>query len=148
MISPAHWRRYLKPRYAHLFEIGARARKPVWFHSCGNILAVIPDLIEIGMDVWETVELHTLPISAVQLKREYGRDLTFFGGINTQRLPFVTPAEVEAEVGRCIEALGRDGGYICGPDHHIKPDVPPENAVALFEAARQFQKASVVDGST
>jgi uroporphyrinogen decarboxylase len=139
MISPAHWRRYLKPRYEKLFEIGARAGKPVWFHSCGNILAVLPDLIEIGMDVWETVELHTLPISAAQLKRAYGRDLAFFGGVNTQRLPFITPAEVVAEVVRCIEALGGEGGYICGPDHHIKPDVPPENAVALFRAAQAYR---------
>jgi uroporphyrinogen decarboxylase len=92
------------------------------------------------MDVWETVQLHTLPISPDKLKQEYGKHLTFFGGICTQRLPFLTPEEVQAEVTRRIEALGKNGGYICGPDHHIKPDVPHANSVALFDTARQFRR--------
>ena len=141
MISPGLWRRYLKPRYARLFELGKRAGKFVWFHSCGDITAVLPDLIDIGMDVWETVQLHTLPMSPELLKQEYGRRLTFFGGVNTQRLPFMAPEQVSRSVERVIEVLGRNGGYICGPDHHIKPDVPHANAVALFDTATQFRRA-------
>jgi len=140
MISPAQWRRLLKPRYARLFALGKQAGRAVWFHSCGDITAVLADLVDIGMDVWETVQLHALPLSPEQLKREYGRHLTFFGGINTQRLPFVGPEAVREEVRRCIEALGEGGGYICGPDHHIKPDVPAGNAVALFDEARGFRR--------
>lgn len=140
MMSPKHWRRFLKPRYARLFELGRRRGLPVWFHSCGDVTSVLPDLIEIGVNVWETVQLHTLPMSPTELKREFGRDLTFFGGVNTQRLPFASPAEVEAETIRCIEALGAGGGYICGPDHHIKPDVSPENTLALFDTARAFRR--------
>jgi uroporphyrinogen decarboxylase len=140
MISPQLWRRHLKPLYARLFEMGRRAGKHVWFHACGDITAVLPDLIDIGMDVWETVQLHTLPVSPERLKQEYGRHLTFFGAANTQRLPFMSPAEVAAEVTACIEALGKGGGYICGPDHHIKPDVPHANSVALFETARAFRR--------
>lgn len=136
MVSPALWRRFLKPRLARLFELGKRRGKFVWFHSCGDITAVLPDLIEIGMDVWETVQLHTLPMSPEELKREYGRHITFFGAVNTQRLPFATVDDIRDEVRRCIDILGRDGGYICGPDHHIKPDVSAENTVALFDAAR------------
>jgi len=135
MISPELWRKFLKDKYARLFEIGKKAGKFVWFHSCGNITEILPDLIDIGMDVWETVQLHTLPMSPQQLKREYGKHITFFGGINTQRLPFATPGEVRVEVAECIQVLGEGGGYICGPDHHIKPDVSPENTVALFDAA-------------
>jgi uroporphyrinogen decarboxylase len=146
MISPAAWRRHLKPRYAALFDIGKRRGKAVWFHSCGDITSVLPDLIDIGMDVWETVQLHTLPMTAAYLKREYGRHITFFGGVNTQHLPFASPAEVQAETIRCIEALGAGGGYICGPDHHIKPDVPPANAVALFDTARVFRRAGYTLG--
>ena len=141
MISPDLWRRYLKPRFARLFDLGKRRGKFVWFHSCGDVTAILPDLIDIGIDVWETVQLHTLPITPQQLKREYGRHLTFFGGVNTQHLPFAAPDEIRAETIRCIEALGEGGGYICGPDHHIKPDVPAENAVALFDAARSFRRA-------
>ena len=74
-------------------------------------------------------------MTAQELKRDYGNHLTFFGAINTQRLPFATPAEVREEVRRVAAILGENGGYICGPDHHIKPDVPPANTVALFDAA-------------
>lgn len=139
MISPESWRRFLKPRFAELFAVGRSRGKFVWFHSCGDISAILPDLIEIGVDVWETVQLHALPMSAQELKREYGRDLTFFGGINTQNLPHSSPAEVADEVRRRIEQLGAGGGYICGPDHHLKPDVGAPVAVALFEAARNFR---------
>jgi uroporphyrinogen decarboxylase len=138
MISPDLWRKFLKPRYAKLFEIGKSRGKFVWFHACGNIIDVLPDLIDIGVDVWETVQLHTLPMSAETLKKEYGKHITFFGGINTQRLPFAKPDEVRDEVIRCIEILGKDGGYICGPDHHIKPDVSAENTVILFDTATSF----------
>jgi uroporphyrinogen decarboxylase len=139
MISPEQWRKFLKPRYAQLFSLGKGRGKYVWFHSCGDITAVLPDLIDLGMDVWETVQLHTLPMSPEQLKREYGAHLTFFGGVNTQRLPFWSPEEVREEVIRCIKVLGKGGGYICGPDHHIQPDVPPANAVTLFETATTFR---------
>jgi uroporphyrinogen decarboxylase len=139
LFSPDLWRRYLKPRYAKLFELGRAANKFIWFHSCGDVTAVLPDLIDIGMDVWETVQLHTLPLSSEDLKREYGKHITFFGAVSTQCLPFSTAHEVSNQVNRCIDALGEGGGYICGPDHHIKPDVPAANTVALFETARQYE---------
>ena len=140
MLNPRHWRKFLKPRYQRLFELGKRRGLPVWFHSCGDVTSVLPDLIEIGVDVWETVQLHTLPMTPTELKTQYGRELAFFGGVNTQRLPFIGPADVEADTIRCIEVLGEGGGYICGPDHHIKPDVSPENTLALFDAARAFRR--------
>lgn len=140
MISPDLWRKFLKPCYEKLFSLAKKAGKPVWFHSCGDITSVLPDLIDIGMDVWETVQLHTLPISAEKLKNEYGKDITFFGGINTQNLPFASPAEIEAEVLKCIDVLGKNGGYICGPDHHIKYDIPAIKAITLFNTATGFRK--------
>ncbi|MHB1001196.1 MAG: uroporphyrinogen decarboxylase family protein [Armatimonadota bacterium] len=139
MISPEQWRRLLKPLYAKIFDAAKRRGKYVWFHSCGDITSVLPDLIDIGVDVWETVQLHALPMSPEQLKDEYGKHITFFGAINTQRLPFASPDEIRAEVERCIRILGKDGGYICGPDHHIKPDVPAVNAVTLFDTALQYK---------
>lgn len=140
MISPADWRRLLKPLYARLFAPAKSAGKVVWFHSCGDISAVLGDLVDIGMDVWETVQLHTLPMTPRELKRQYGKHVTFFGGINTQRLPFAEPQEIRAEVRRVIGELGEGGGYICGPDHHVKYNVPPENTVALFDAAMAFRR--------
>jgi uroporphyrinogen decarboxylase len=143
LMRPQQWRTLLKPRYAKLFELGKRRGLPIWFHSCGDITAVLPDLIDIGLDVWETVQLHALPMPAAELKRRFGRHVTFFGGINTQRLPFATPAAVQAEVVAVCRALGPGGGFICGPDHHLKPDVPPANALALFTAARGFRQAGI-----
>ncbi len=140
MFSPEMWRHFIKPRLARIFEVGKKRGKLVWFHSCGDISAVLPDLIDIGMDVWETVQLHTLPMPPQELKREYGGDIAFFGGINTQRLPFATPGEVREEVHSTIEILGEGGGYVCGGDHSINADVPPENALALYEAACAFRK--------
>ncbi len=133
MIPPACWRRLLKPRYAQLFALARQHGKYVWFHSCGDITAVLPDLIDIWMDVLETVQLHILPMSQAELKREYGKHVTFFGAISTQRLPSVTPEAVLAEVRRVIKVLGEQGANICGPDHQIKPDVPAVNAVTLFD---------------
>ena len=138
IISPELWRKYLKPRWAALFEQGKKLGKIIWFHSCGDITPVLPDLLDIGMDVWETVQLHTLPIPPQQLKRDYGEHLTFFGAICTQHLPFATPQQVAQDVIHCIETLGKNGGYICGPDHIVEPDVPPANTVALFQTARAF----------
>ncbi len=140
MMDPELWRKFLKPRYEKLFSIGRRRGLPIWFHSCGDITPVLPDLIEIGMNVWETVQLHTLPMTPAELKRKHGRDLAFFGAVSTQSLPYKTPGEVADEVRRSIDALAEGGGYICGPDHHIKPDVPAENVIALFETARQYRK--------
>ena len=140
LFSPDLWRKHLKPLYAKLFELGKDAGKFVWFHSCGDISAVLPDLIDLGVDVWETVQLHTLPLSPAELKREYGRHITFFGGVNTQHLPFGSADAVSDQVRRCIDSLGEGGGYICGPDHHVKPDVPAANTVALFDTARAYAR--------
>jgi len=139
MVDPRVWRKLLKPRYARLFALGKERGLPIWFHSCGDVTAVLDDLVDIGMDVWETVQLHALPMSPPELKRRYGARLAFFGGVSTQRLPFASPEEVRRMVERACEALGPGGGFICGPDHHIKPDVPPANTLALFDAARRFR---------
>ena len=140
LFDPALWRKYFRDKYRALFELGRKRGKLIWFHSCGDITSVLPDLIDIGVDVWETVQLHTLPISPETLKREYGKDLSFFGGVSTQSLPFKTPEEVRTEAAYCVQALGPTG-YILGPDHHIKPDVSAENTLALFHYAGPSQPA-------
>lgn len=135
MISPAKWREFIKPRISRIIEVGKRHNKIIWFHSCGDITSVLPDLIDMGIDLWETVQLHTLPMSPRKLKEEYGRHIAFFGGVNSQKLPFASPAEIEKEVKECIRILGKGSGYICGPDHSINADVSPENTIALYKTA-------------
>lgn len=140
LISPAHWRKYLKPTYQKYFALAHKYDLNVWFHSCGQFRPVMGDLIEIGLDVWETVQTHLPGNEPEILKREYGAYITFFGAISTQHtLPFGTPADVRQEVRERIQVLGKNGGYICGPDHGIMPDVPLDNVLALYAEAKKFR---------
>lgn len=132
------FRRYIKPRLARLFELGRNAGKPVWFQGGGNIVELLPDLIDIGMDVLAGVQLGTLPVSAERLKEEYGSRITFFGGMDTRQLPKLAAEEVTMTVEEVVRALGRHGGFILGPDRPIGREVPPENVLTLFRAATGF----------
>lgn len=138
MLSPEFWRRFLKPTYKKLFSCVKGFDLKVWFHSCGTFPQVLPDLVDMGMDVWETVQVHLEGNDPDVLKRDYGKHLTFFGAINCQKtLPFGTPEDVRHEVRERIRVLGKGGGYICGPDHSIQKNMPAENIFALFDEARK-----------
>ena len=140
LISPEQWRRFLKPTYAKVFSLARSYGVKVWFHSCGQFIPVLGDLVDIGMDVWETVQVHLKGNDPAMLKRDYGKHITFFGAISTQTtLPHGTPDEVRAEVRERIRVLGERGGYICGADHGIMPDVPIENVEAMLDEARRFK---------
>ena len=109
--------------------------KIAW-HSCGSILPIIPDFIEIGLDILNPIQPRAFGMDPVFLKKTYGNDLVFFGGIDVQHLlPFGTPGEIRDEVRRRIDILGKDGGYILAPAHNIQHDTPPENIFAFFNAA-------------
>ena len=138
MISPEIWRKFLKPTYKKLFELVKSYNLLVWFHSCGTFRPVLPDLIDIGMDVWETVQVHLDGNDPRELKNEFGNHITFFGAINCQyTLPFGTSEDVRKEVRERMRILGKDGGYICGPDHSIQANIPPENIIALYDEIRK-----------
>jgi len=140
LISPEHWRRFLKPTYKKIYELGRSYGLKVWIHECGTFRPVLPDMIDIGMEVWETVQAHLPGNEPEVLKREYGDHLAFYGAINTQStLPVGTPKEVRAEVRERIRVLGTGGGYICGSDHSIMADVPIENVLAMLDEARAFR---------
>jgi uroporphyrinogen decarboxylase len=140
MISPEHWRRFLKPTYQRIYGLAKDRGLGVWVHSCGQFRPVIRDMIDIGMDVWEPAQVHLAGNEPEVLKREYGMDLAFDGAVSTQRtLPSGTPDEVRAEVQERIRVLGAGGGYICGGDHSILGDVPIENVLAMLDEARRFR---------
>jgi uroporphyrinogen decarboxylase len=142
LISPESWRRFLKPSYKKIIDLAKGHGLKVWFHSCGTFRPVLPDLIDIGIDVWETVQAHLPGNEPEALKRENGREITFFGGISTQyTLPFGTPEQVRAEVRERIRVLGEGGGYICGGDHTLMPETPIENALAMIDEARNRRKS-------
>jgi len=138
LIDPVTWRSKIKPRIRFMFEEFRKVQpdiKLAW-HSCGSILSIIPDFIELGLDILNPIQPMAKGMDPVFLKREYGEDLTFFGGIDIQELlPMGTPGMIKDEVRRRIEILGKNGGYIIAPAHNIQPDTPLENVQAFFEAA-------------
>lgn len=134
LISPAHWRRFLKPRMARLIADLKRLnpRLKIAYHSDGNIYPVIPDLIEIGVDVLNPVQPQSM--DPVRLKKEFGDRLCFWGTVDLQyTLPFGSPQEVRAEVLERLRTVGRGGGLIISPTHNLQLDVPLENFQALTE---------------
>lgn len=140
MLSPEIYRKLIKPRQARLFAHLKRRVPQLIFHSCGSVRWVIPDLIEIGVDALNPVQVSALGMDSAELKRDFGRDLAFWGGgCDTQRvLGRGTPAQVREEVKRRIGDLAPGGGFVFCQVHNIQPEVPPENVVAMLEAAAEL----------
>ncbi len=137
ILSPAMWRRIFKPRMAKFFA-ELKCLNPgvkLAYHSDGVIYPIIPDLIEIGLDVLNPIQPACM--DPVRLKREYGDKLCFWGSIDEQHtLPFGTTAEVRSEVRTRMETLGKGGGLILGPTHHVQLDTPLENFWAMVNAIK------------
>lgn len=133
------WRKWLKPRLARVIE-QARRVKPdilIFYHSDGDCTAIIPELIEIGVDILNPVQPECM--NPAELKKEYGDRLAFWGTIGTQTtMPFGTPDEVKAVVKERIETVGKGGGLLLAPTHILEPEVPWENVLAFFEAVEEY----------
>lgn len=132
IMGPEHWRHFIKPRMARLYERVRAKGKYVLQHSCGDCHEIFPDLIEIGLNCYQTFQPEVYDIE--KMKRLYGDRLTFWGGVSTQQcLPTATPEGVREEAVRVMKALRKDGGLIIAPTHALAFDVPPENILALAE---------------
>jgi uroporphyrinogen-III decarboxylase len=138
-MSPQMWRDVFKPRIGKMFKAFRKLNpgiKLAW-HSCGSIVPIIPDFIELGLDILNPIQPMAQGMDAGFLKKTYGDRLAFFGGIDIQQLlPFGTPEEVKRNVKEKISILGKGGGYIVAPAHNIQLDTPLENIFALFEAVK------------
>jgi uroporphyrinogen-III decarboxylase len=144
LMAPDTWRRFLKPRMAELIS-RVKAIKPdllVAYHTDGDVREVIGDLIEIGVDVLNPVQPACM--DPAELKRDYGERLLFWGSIDEQKtLPFGSPADVEAEIRLRLETIGRGGGLILGPTHHVQLDTPLENLWAMVDTIRSVGYGSL-----
>ena len=139
VMNPALYRRLIKPTHARMVQAVKKFDKPVLLHSCGSVAALIPDFIEVGIDALHPVQVTAKDMDTAQLKRQFGRAITFWGGIDTHRvLPRGTPTEVREEVRKRIADLAPGGGYVLGAVHNIQAEVPVENVLAMVEAAREF----------
>jgi uroporphyrinogen decarboxylase len=132
IMGAPHWRRFIKPRMARLYGEVKQAGKFVFQHSCGDIHEIFPDLIDIGLDCYQTFQPEIYDIAAI--KEEFGSKLSFWGAISTQHLlPFADVETVRSETIRIMRILGKSGGYIAAPTHAVPGDVPPENIEAMLD---------------
>jgi uroporphyrinogen decarboxylase len=140
MMSMELYRKMIKPHHQRLFAyLKSRTSAKILYHTCGSVGHLIPDLIEMGVDALNPVQVSARGMETPKLKQEFGKDIAFWGAIDTQRiLPFGTPDEVAAEVRRRIDDLGPDGGYVLCAVHNIQADVSPENISAMYDTAREY----------
>jgi uroporphyrinogen decarboxylase len=136
LFSQSLWRRFIKPRLAALIEMVKQAGKAAFVHSCGKVQGLFRDLIEIGLDVFNPFQPDVMDV--YEIKRQFGDRLAFYGGVSVQGLlPHGTPEQIRAETQRLMDKIGRGGGFIIAPSHHMPGDIPVENMVAFIETVRQ-----------
>jgi len=141
MISPEAYRKLVKPAQKRVWQfIKSRTKAYLFLHSCGSVRKFIPHWIELGLDILNPVQVAARDMDPRELKREYGKDLTFWGGgCDTQRvLTFGTPHDVEKEVRKRIAEFAPGGGFVFNQIHNIQPQVPPENIVRMFETVLKY----------
>jgi uroporphyrinogen decarboxylase len=141
LFSPDFYRRIVRPRQQRVIDtIKKNTQAKIWYHTCGSCIPYIPDLIEMGVDILNPVQISAKGMEPQFLKETFGGQIAFWGGgIDAQRiLPFANPDQVREEVRKNIQVFKQDGGYIFNNVHNIQADVPPENVVALYEAAYEY----------
>jgi len=142
-INPKEWRELFRPAIEELVkEIKSRTKCYVMIHSCGSIKPFIPDFIEMGIDILNPVQISAKDMDPYELKKEFGDDITFWGGgCDTQHiLPFASPREVKEHVKKLVNIFKEGGGFIFNQVHNIQPGVPPENIIAMFEAVNEVRE--------
>ena len=146
LISPDQFRSYYKPHFERVLSFIKQKAPDVklMFHSCGNVRSIIPDFIEMGIDILNPVHVKAEGMEPVQLKKDFGKDIIFWGGgIDTQHiLPVGTVQEVIDDVKRNIDALAPGGGFVFNTVHNIQAEVPPQNIFAMWETVMKFRYKS------
>jgi len=139
VMSPAHYREWYRPRHRGIVE-QIRSLRPdvkIAFHCCGHVTPLIPDLIEIGIDILEAVQAETMDLA--YLKREFGRDISFWGGVGAQSvLARTTPEQVVEGVRETLQVMAPGGGYIAAPCHTLTEEVPWASVLAFHEAMETY----------
>jgi len=139
LYSPDTWRRFVKPRLARLYDLAHDRDYLVMQHSCGSVAKVIPDMIEIGLDVLQPIQVAAAGMDPASLKRDFGDRLAFMGAVDGQRvMAFGTPEQVRQEVCHRIQTLAPGGGFVLSTSQGITPEVPVENIRAMLAALAEF----------
>jgi uroporphyrinogen decarboxylase len=141
LINPETYRKIIKPRHKKIMDfVKARTKAKIFFHSCGAIREIIPDMIEIGIDIINPVQVSAVGMESSALKRDFGKDITFWGGLVDTQGVFNsgTPAQVCDDVRRRIDDMGANGGFVAATVHNIQANVPPENIMAMWETLQEY----------
>ncbi|MFQ5794991.1 MAG: uroporphyrinogen decarboxylase family protein [Candidatus Bipolaricaulia bacterium] len=139
MISPRMWREYVRPHHVSIIEVAKAYHMPVMYHCDGAIYPLIPELIEMGVDLLNPIQADATDMDPQRLKHEFGDLLCFHGGIDIiKTLPRGTVDDVRAEVAERIQVLGKSGGYILASSHHIQSDTPLENVFAMYDLSNRY----------
>lgn len=142
-MSPGIYREVFKPRHKKMWDfVHEKSRCKVFLHSCGSIYELLPDLIDAGLDVLNPVQTTSRDMGPEKLKKEFGKDIVFWGGCCNTRdvLARGTPEEVRKDVEERIKILGEGGGLVFNQIHNILADIPPGNVIAMFKAAYEYGK--------
>lgn len=141
LISLDSWETHFKHRLKNWCDLIHSYGKKVLYHTDGAVLPLIPGLIECGIDILNPIQ-HVCPgMDRANLKEQYGKDLIFHGGVENQRtLPMGTVGEVIDETRKCLETLGKDGGYICCSCHNAQAGTPVENILAMIDTVKTYRK--------
>ena len=133
-MGPDRWRRFFKPRLARMYDRIHKAGRKAITHVCGSVAVLVPELIEIGLDVLESVQPEAAEMNPYELKRRFGKDMTFWGCLGCQNIvTFGTPEELKSEIRRLRMEMSRGGGYILAPAKPLNHTVQTENLVAIYE---------------
>ena len=140
MISIDTYKTFVRPYEKRIFDVVKKnSEAKAAQHSCGAIFDLIPYIIESGVEIINPVQTNARGMDTALLKKEYGAEVCFWGGVDIQKIvPFGTPNEVKREVKRVINDLGENGGYLLGPSHDIQANTPPQNVIAVYEAAWEY----------
>ncbi len=134
-----NWRRFIKPVLKRLYGRIHEKGKVVIQHSCGDISEIMPDLIEIGLDCYQTFQPECYDVK--KIKREYGKDLAFWGGISTKKyLPLSSPEEARRQTIEALQVIGEGGGYVAAPSHAIPGNIHPETVLAILDVFEHQEK--------
>lgn len=139
MVSVDMWRRFFRKGFRQYCDLAHRYGLKVMHHTCGSVRALIPDLIDCGLDILQSLQPRARAMDLSELKAEFGRDLCFHGSLDIQQtMPRGSPADVRAEVQKRMAAGKPGGGFIISTAHNLLPDVPVDNILVLYDACREF----------
>lgn len=134
MVSKKMWNQFVRPHHAKIIELAHKYGKPVMYHTDGSVYQLIPEFIEMGVDLLNPLQPDAKNMDLQKIKDEFGDKISFHGGVDIMRtLPKGKPEQVQAEVKNRVNILGKNGGYILCSSHHIQPDTPIENVIAMYD---------------